>query len=38
LSRRPGPRRSVLRFVILLGVVDLFADFTHEGARSIIGP
>lgn len=25
-------------FVILLGVVSLFADVTYEGARSIIGP
>jgi MFS family permease len=34
-----APRRStVLRFVLLLGVVNLFADFTYEGARSITGP
>jgi MFS family permease len=33
------PRKStVLRFVILLGVVNLFADLTYEGARSITGP
>lgn len=30
--------RSPLRLVILLGFVSLFADFTYEGARSIIGP
>jgi len=30
--------RIALRFVILLGVVSLFADMTHEGARSITGP
>ncbi len=29
---------TVLRFVILLGVVNLFADFTYEGARSVTGP
>jgi predicted MFS family arabinose efflux permease len=29
---------TVLRFVVLLGVVNLFADFTYEGARSIVGP
>jgi MFS family permease len=27
-----------LKFVILLGVVSLFADVTYEGARSITGP
>jgi MFS family permease len=27
-----------LRFVVLLGVVSLFADLTYEGARSIVGP
>ena len=27
-----------LKFVILLGVVSLFADMTYEGARSITGP
>jgi MFS family permease len=33
------PRKStVVRFVILLGIVNLFADFTYEGARSITGP
>jgi len=35
----PSPRRATaLRFVILLGVVSLFADATYEGARSITGP
>jgi predicted MFS family arabinose efflux permease len=29
---------TALRFVLLLGVVSLFADFTYEGARSIVGP
>ncbi|MEX2649321.1 MAG: MFS transporter, partial [Alphaproteobacteria bacterium] len=32
------PRRSALRFIVLLGVVSLFADMTYEGARSITGP
>jgi len=31
-------RRTALKFVILLGVVSLFADATYEGARSIAGP
>jgi hypothetical protein len=30
-------RRS-LHFVVLLGLVSLFADVTYEGARSITGP
>ena len=29
---------TALRFVILLGVVSLFADMTYEGARSVTGP
>jgi len=31
-------RRRAIRFVVLLGVVSLFADATYEGARSITGP
>ena len=31
-------KNSALKFVILLGVVSLLADFTYEGARSITGP
>lgn len=31
-------RREALRFIILLGIVSLFADVTYEGARSITGP
>jgi MFS family permease len=27
-----------MRFIVLLGVVSLFADVTYEGARSITGP
>jgi MFS family permease len=30
--------RSALKFIVLLGFVSLFCDFTHEGARSITGP
>jgi predicted MFS family arabinose efflux permease len=26
------------RFVLIIGVVNFFADFTYEGARSIMGP
>jgi len=31
-------RGSAMKFVILIGVVSLFADATYEGARSITGP
>ena len=31
-------KASALRFVVLIGVVSLFADMTYEGARSITGP
>jgi predicted MFS family arabinose efflux permease len=27
-----------LKFVLLVGVLSFFADFTYEGARSVIGP
>ncbi len=27
-----------LRFVLLIGIMSFFADFTYEGARSIVGP
>jgi hypothetical protein len=27
-----------LKFVLLIGVVSFFADFTYEGARSVTGP
>lgn len=30
--------RLALQFVVLLGIVSLFADITYEGARSIAGP
>ena len=31
-------RATALRFVVLIGVVSLFADMAYEGARSITGP
>lgn len=31
-------RKSAVKFVVLLGIVSLFADMTYEGARSITGP
>ena len=31
-------KQKALRFVVSLGLVSLFADFTYEGGRSIVGP
>ena len=30
--------RIALRFIILIGILSFFADFTYEGSRSIVGP
>jgi MFS family permease len=31
-------RSTALRFVVLIGILSFFADFTYEGSRSILGP
>jgi MFS family permease len=31
-------KARALRFVLLIGIMSFFADFTYEGSRSIIGP
>ena len=31
-------KARALRFVLLVGVMSLFSDFTYEGSRSIVGP
>lgn len=31
-------KRLATRFVLLIGVLSFFADFTYEGARSVLGP
>jgi len=31
-------KSRALKFVLLIGVMSFFADFTYEGARSVIGP
>jgi len=36
-TARSGARRA-LKFVLVLGVVSFFADFTYEGSRSVTGP
>jgi MFS family permease len=40
-SRKPGAdlgARRALKFILLIGVLSFFADFTYEGSRSILGP
>ncbi len=37
-SSTDAGRSTAIRFVVLLGVVSLFADMTYEGARSVTGP
>lgn len=32
------PRRRAIQFIVLIGIVSLFADMTYEGARAITGP
>ncbi len=34
----PNNLKSATKFVVLLGLVSLFADMTYEGARGITGP
>ena len=36
--RKVRPLLAPWRFVVVFGVVSLFADMVYEGARSIIGP
>jgi hypothetical protein len=36
-SKTPLARATAIRFIVLLGLVSLFADMTYEGARSIAG-
>lgn len=42
-ASKPDPRggrarSQAIKFVVLVGVMSFFADFTYEGSRSIIGP
>ncbi|MGH7013626.1 MAG: hypothetical protein ACREEL_05630 [Stellaceae bacterium] len=38
--RRPttAASRAAFWFVLLIGILSFFADFTYEGSRSILGP
>jgi MFS family permease len=37
-SGREISKSAALKFVVLIGVLSFFADFTYEGSRSILGP
>src|SRR5438876_8828400 len=38
-ARQPSPMKAAaLKFVLLIGVMSFFADFTYEASRGIIGP
>jgi hypothetical protein len=36
--KTPNLATSAFRFVLIIGVANLFADMTYEGARSVTGP
>jgi MFS family permease len=38
MAETNSSKTSALKFVVLIGVVSLFADMTYEGARSVTGP
>ena len=38
MTRTDGRRSAALKFVLIIGVLSFFADFTYEGARSVYGP
>jgi MFS family permease len=38
LRQRVWEASPALKFVVLVGIMSFFADFTYEGSRSIIGP
>ena len=38
LRRRIADASPALKFVLMVGVMSFFADFTYEGSRSVIGP
>jgi predicted MFS family arabinose efflux permease len=38
VRQRVSRASPALKFVLLVGVMSFFADFTYEGSRSIIGP
>jgi MFS family permease len=37
-SDQRSQSRAALKFIVLIGILSFFADFTYEGSRSIVGP
>jgi MFS family permease len=37
-NQEDGLRKKAVKFVVLVGILSFFADFTYEGSRSIVGP
>lgn len=37
-STPSAAKRTALKFVLMIGIMSFFADFTYEGSRSVIGP
>lgn len=38
MPAKTSQKSSALKFVLMIGVLSFFADFTYEGARSVYGP
>ena len=38
MEKREERKARALRFVVLVGIMSFFADFTYEGSRGILGP
>ena len=38
IRQRVAGAPPAMKFVLMVGVMSFFADFTYEGSRSIIGP
>jgi hypothetical protein len=38
MRNRLAGASPAVKFVLMVGVMSFFADFTYEGSRSVIGP
>ena len=38
MQAQNNPAKIAFRFVLIIGIVNFFADMTYEGGRSITGP
>ena len=37
MNNKSKLKSGAMTFILLMGIVSLFSDMTHEGARSILG-